>query len=535
MRRLVPLILLATGLCFGAVYYAAELHRLAGERGFPLDDSWIHLAFAANLASGDGLSLNPGELVTGSTAPLWTALLAVIGLLPGDPVLWSQLVGWALYLVAGWLTYRLGQTFDLPDGLALVAALLVLATDWMIWSALSGLEIPLFVTLTLAGLLLHARERSDPGRAVVSPAVLGIACLARPEGLLLLLLAALDKSLVIERHRSNGWRCALGDWRSALAGLGLAAIVLVPMALFNLLASGSALPTTFGAKVGPAQSNSLGAWLPGLRYLLQAPLAILFRSQPYSVLLAAAGGLALLKRSGGDRDRGLLPALWLVALPLAYGVVSAASGMTIAGNFGRYYFPLFPVLALVGCVGLSDALGLRSSSDGPRRYPVLWAVGALLLLWPTVAGGLRGARHFSQNVANVHESDVKVARWLAVQVPAEAVLAVNDIGAIGYLLPNRLLDLAGIAHPEAQRYRVEAAAAGRSPDTGTLEFLARNRPDYLVIFPQWFPELASGDGVGRDFRLLERFPISNNITMGGDELVVLATPWTRSGSSPGGG
>ena len=46
--------------------------------GFPLDDSWIHLVFARNLATGHGLSFNPGDLVIGSTAPLWTALLSVL-------------------------------------------------------------------------------------------------------------------------------------------------------------------------------------------------------------------------------------------------------------------------------------------------------------------------------------------------------------------------------------------------------------------------------------------------------------------------
>ena len=70
-----------------------------GGGGFPLDDSWIHLAFARNLAAGHGLSLNPGELVTGSTAPLWTALLSLVLLLPGSPVLWVKLFGVALHLV----------------------------------------------------------------------------------------------------------------------------------------------------------------------------------------------------------------------------------------------------------------------------------------------------------------------------------------------------------------------------------------------------------------------------------------------------
>ncbi|HEX9798899.1 MAG TPA: hypothetical protein VGC00_01890, partial [Thermoanaerobaculia bacterium] len=57
---------------------AAELGVFGDLSGFPLDDPWIHLTFARSLAAGDGLAYRAGELVAGSTAPLWTALLAVV-------------------------------------------------------------------------------------------------------------------------------------------------------------------------------------------------------------------------------------------------------------------------------------------------------------------------------------------------------------------------------------------------------------------------------------------------------------------------
>ena len=60
---------LALGLFLGAE------RRIAGEVGvasFPLDDSWIHLHFARNIAEGRGFAYNPGVPVSGSTAPLWT-------------------------------------------------------------------------------------------------------------------------------------------------------------------------------------------------------------------------------------------------------------------------------------------------------------------------------------------------------------------------------------------------------------------------------------------------------------------------------
>ena len=73
--RRVRLGLALLALAAAGLYFASETYLLSGHLGFPLDDSWIHLQFARNLAAGDGLSYNPGERVTGSTAPLWTALL----------------------------------------------------------------------------------------------------------------------------------------------------------------------------------------------------------------------------------------------------------------------------------------------------------------------------------------------------------------------------------------------------------------------------------------------------------------------------
>src|SRR5687768_397605 len=77
--------------CLG--YLGAELYLLDGRLGLPLDDSFIHLQFARNLAAGDGLAYNPGERVTGSTAPLWTALLSLGFLLPGEPLAWAKVTG----------------------------------------------------------------------------------------------------------------------------------------------------------------------------------------------------------------------------------------------------------------------------------------------------------------------------------------------------------------------------------------------------------------------------------------------------------
>src|ERR1051325_11139025 len=81
--------------------FVVREHQIAGASGFPLDDSWIHLQFARNLAEGAGFSYNPGVPVAGSTAPLWTLLLAAGAVVAGPSMALAKTLGIAATVVAG--------------------------------------------------------------------------------------------------------------------------------------------------------------------------------------------------------------------------------------------------------------------------------------------------------------------------------------------------------------------------------------------------------------------------------------------------
>lgn len=531
-RSLLPW-LLAAGFAVCLVYLGVEAFLLSGDLGFPLDDSWIHLQFAKNLADGGGLAYNPGDRVTGSTAPLWTALLALLFYLPGNLVLWTKALGVALHLLGLCAVWRLALELDLTEAGAAVAVSFTAATAWLAWSALSGMEVPLFVLLSVGGLILHTRERRDPIRPPLSIGIFGLSILARPEGALLLVLAVADRLLVSfarqptetaggsDRETPLCWQPA--PWRPAVSGLLLAACALIGPLVFYKVVGGSFLPTTFSAK-----GAELHGLLPDLQYATTI-LGILFRAQPWLTLLAGAGVLALVERLGTARDRGLLPALWVIALPLAYSTISPMGRGPLAGNFGRYYFPLMPIVIVLGVLGLeraARAIGSRVRFEwaGPMASLPVRAILFGLLAWPTLAGLWSGPLVFAQNVGNVQDSDVFVARWLAERLPPDAVLAVNDIGAIKFMLPNRVIDLVGIASPEVRLEAVREMRNGLGFDAAVLLTIERRRPDYLIVFPTWFPT------VTRDprFRLVGSLAIPNNITMGGDSLGIWATPWTRA-------
>ena len=112
--RALAVIVPAAALALAIGLFLLRTRQLAGTTGllaFPLDDSWIHLHFARNLAEGRGFAYNPGVPVSGSTAPLWTLLLAgVFAGLGSHPAL-AKVLGTAATLGSAWVAGRLAATW----------------------------------------------------------------------------------------------------------------------------------------------------------------------------------------------------------------------------------------------------------------------------------------------------------------------------------------------------------------------------------------------------------------------------------------
>ena len=176
--------------------------------GFPLDDGWIHQVYARNLATRGEFAFFAGQPSAGSTAPLWTILLAVGYVLHLDFRIWTYFIGALLLGVSAILAARLAEqiltqyatrnTFHVSRFTShgsLVA--LFLLPEWhLAWSAVSGMEIPLFVFLSL--LLLErfvARAHS-----LLLGCLAALLTLTRPEGIVLAALIGIAIALDATRN-----------------------------------------------------------------------------------------------------------------------------------------------------------------------------------------------------------------------------------------------------------------------------------------------------------------------------------------------
>ena len=455
--------------------------RVAGGSGFPLDDAWIHLHFARNLAEGAGFVYNPGRPVAGSTAPLWTLLLGAGALLAGPSVAMAKVLGVACALGAAVLTRRAAQAWGAPPEVAVVAGVALLWAGPIAWGALSGMEVTLAALLVAAALLAHAAERHW-----LAGALAALAVPARPEAGLLIPLLLLSRPLSAGR---------LG------AFVLVPAAIVAPMIAFSHVTVGVPYPATAVAKV----EGGLIGWLGGLREPLSLTLAV----RPWAFVrewadwlwlthvllpLLLLPAIALAWRRGG-RALGVV-ALALLAHPLAMAVLAPYRGPGF--QEGRYSAHLLPLAMVILAVGLGTAL------RGRRRLALLaWLALALWALVPA-------AERYAWGVQNIEAMQVRLGHWVAASTSPTARLAVNDIGAIAYVSRREIVDLVGLVTPEILPYR-------RQGEEGVIRFLIRSCPDYVIIFPTWFPRLAARADL---LEPLHRVRLDRVEVSGGREMVV---------------
>lgn len=149
--------LIAAAAAVGAAGWTEWQAAAVTSRGFPLDDAWIHLQFARHVAVGQGLAFNDGITSSGSTAPLWSALLAIPFLLGVDPVAATKVAGAFFVCVAAAASACLAVEATGRQWPGLVAGLSVRLSSRFAWAALSGMEVPLYAALSTLSLLAYLR------------------------------------------------------------------------------------------------------------------------------------------------------------------------------------------------------------------------------------------------------------------------------------------------------------------------------------------------------------------------------------------
>jgi len=434
VKRYAPAIIaiLVCWIYVGVLYWGI-VTQLQGLFVYPLDDTYIHLALARNLALHHVWGIRPLQFASASSSPGWILLLAAMDLLFGThlitPILLNLLFAAGVLVVADY-----GIRLFLPG----------VSTGFRI---ISLVTIVLFTPLP--SLVLLGMEHVAQTFTIFLLVILGSDILAttpeirvgKGKQVALVIAAFLAGCIRYEAVFAILPLCGLLLWRRRF-GLAIvvglcAAIMPLGFGLYSHHVSGFWLPFSVLAKA--AFSHATG--LDRVRHI------------PLKLFLALLLSLWLLNfRSVGFWH----PVQLLISLTLMISFLHFL--FAPVGWLMRYESYLIALFLLTSGVTLYRIHQAQSWGLWFRSLP--WAyrglVLALLVATPVLARRLfdrawsEGTVEVQRAAIDRYTEHIQMARFVAQFYPQDTIV-VNDIGAIAYYTSANMLDVAGLGSAEPVR------------------------------------------------------------------------------------
>lgn len=435
-----------------------------------IDDAFITFRYARNLLSGYGFVYNPGEKVLGTTTPLYTLLLASLGLLTGGRNADFPRLALVINAVADGITclwlWNLGKKAG-SAGTGLATGIVWAIAPFSVTFAIGGMETSLVVCL-LTGVMWAFLER----RYTLAGYLGALAFLTRVDALLLLAPLVLFWGMQTLRGREK-----LPTRAIIAAGIPVTLWFLFSMAYF-----GSPVPQSVQAKILAYHLESGAALIRLLQHyatpfmdyhLLGYPAGVVVGLILYP-FLALVGASAIFRQEPRFLPYLLYPWLYFVAFTLPNPLI-----------FRWYLTPPLPVWILLIFLGGTRVI----SSLSKRRWVVLWvgvsltglAIISMLLDWRWRPD--HGPNRPAPDMAYIQLELLyrQASQWINGKAQPGDTLAAGDVGVLGFDTNLRILDLVGLNSPIATQYYP------LNPDLYVINYavppqlVLDTRPDWVVI------------------------------------------------------
>ena len=491
------------------------LHTTGGHFCYPLDDTFIHLSMAKNLALHGVWGINALEFSSASSSPLYTLLLATAIKL-GFTNLWMPFLMNALFALGLlFAADALLRLFSLNTIARTIILLLVVCFTPLTVMIASGMEHLLHAWLVLLFLRVAipviTMEGTNWKGVLLAGIFAGLAVMARFESLFLL---AAVMGLLLYRRK----------W---LAIPSIFILGILPLLFFGYLSvrqGGHWLPNSVLLK-----GSHLGGGMAQLKQSLQEIIVYkltfgnntmvnLFTNQYFPEGASSLSGTTLLRlllvmpvlllwiKPQPSQEKTYNLARYLAVAFLIGGVFHLA--LAAVGWLFRYEAYLVVLGLLAGGVLVSlQATAIKTRWRQRALLEKLVAVFAIAFTLAPIPLRAAGAyQNLPLACRNIYEQQYQMGTFLNEHYQ-HSTIAVNDIGAVSYLSNNYIFDLWGLGNNQV--------ADGKMKGKYNADFLAQlsaaHRTQVAIVYDAWFDAALLGK-----WQKIATWQISNNVICGGD-------------------
>ncbi|MEJ2757333.1 MAG: hypothetical protein P8046_02520, partial [Anaerolineales bacterium] len=491
---LIIIIFVYVGLTF-TLFFAA-VSNIQGHFGYPLDDTYIHMAVAKHFVTDGNWGLTKGQFTSSSSSPLWTLLVSFLfkvgGIQDWLPFAANLVIGIILVIAS----YSLLLKFSSPSiaGITVIAAILFTPLPIL---TLIGMEHTLHILLTIIFVFLSARYLSEP-----SP--------SRRSFLFLLLIAPF---FTMVRYESffilMGVIFFLFLQRKFLQGVFLFLTSMVPHILYGIISIKNDwhfLPSSILIKGNLPTFTSAGIMGFALKVFYKVA------GNPHiSVLILLLIATFVLKRKSGKHWDIKRYMLWITLVGALLHIVFADVGWFYRYEGYLIYLGLFTIgMVLSEFDNLADEAALHQLFFKKQVLPTILT---LLILSPFLFRTSDAFKEYPIAVQNIYQQQYQMGLFIRQYYGGKTILA-NDVGAINYLGDAYVIDIFGLGSKEFADLWIRNQISSQ----GIIKYGNQVNPDLIVISESIL------NGINpKGWRKIESWKIPNNVVCIDDVVTFFTT------------
>ncbi|PJA26557.1 MAG: hypothetical protein CO189_10165 [candidate division Zixibacteria bacterium CG_4_9_14_3_um_filter_46_8] len=426
---------------------------------FCYEDAYITFRYAQRLSEGLGFTYNDSIRTLGTTTPLFTIILAGLAKISSPDYIpeIARVIGSICYLISAFLIHKIVLKMSGSRFTAFLAGLIYVCYPPSVASATSGMEIPVFICLSLLSYYLILEKRMLLGGITV-----GILLAIRPDGLVW----ALALSLLLWNRLRQLQKFILG-------------FILMAIPLY------AALSIYFGNPVPLSIIAKRISYAPYHPIDFQNLLRVLGIFLPAQVGFNNVATIAIwlaviviitysLKNSVKAKDYSITPAIGFVLLYAAFLWLGRARA------FRWYGFPVFPMLLIALFHSGHHYFKNHRFGQLLRRA----TMAGIIILTALCAGYVLLASQ-SERLQAMQALEAR-AFYFRDHTPPEAKIFLEPIAQVGYYSGRYIICEIGLVSPEVVEIKKAFSSELTKNCKWYFEVLRKFKPDYLMLTSSYF-------------------------------------------------